>query len=158
VADSLTSGYHLAFAIGAGLVIAAIALAAVLLRPEARATVDRTVDEARDYVSRLAEAWGTGATLDQNAPTVAADPAVRGWVARAERTLGSPRMAVRMAVALGLTDVRADAQALRVPTLVLHRTEDPAIPVEQGRWLGENIPGARFIELEGADHASISAI
>jgi EmrB/QacA subfamily drug resistance transporter len=39
VADSLTSGYHVAFAVGAGLVIAAIPLAAVLLRPEGRTVV-----------------------------------------------------------------------------------------------------------------------
>jgi EmrB/QacA subfamily drug resistance transporter len=36
VADSLISGYHLAFTIGSGLVIAAIVLTAVLLRPEQR--------------------------------------------------------------------------------------------------------------------------
>jgi EmrB/QacA subfamily drug resistance transporter len=46
VADSLTSGYHLAFAIGAGLVIAAIVLAAVLLGPEARAAIDAEALEA----------------------------------------------------------------------------------------------------------------
>jgi MFS family permease len=46
VADSLTSGYHLAFAIGAGLVIAAIVLAAVLLRPEARPAIDSEALEA----------------------------------------------------------------------------------------------------------------
>jgi NADH:ubiquinone oxidoreductase subunit 6 (subunit J) len=46
VADSLTSGYHLAFAIGAGLVIAAIVLAAVLLGPEARAAIDSEALEA----------------------------------------------------------------------------------------------------------------
>jgi EmrB/QacA subfamily drug resistance transporter len=40
VAESLTSGYHLAFAIGAALVVAAMALAAVVLRPEAQAVVD----------------------------------------------------------------------------------------------------------------------
>jgi EmrB/QacA subfamily drug resistance transporter len=40
LADSLTSGYHVAFAIGAGLVIAAIVLAAVMLRPEVPAAVD----------------------------------------------------------------------------------------------------------------------
>jgi EmrB/QacA subfamily drug resistance transporter len=42
LADSLTSGYHLAFVIGAGLVIAAIGLAAVLLRPEPRAAGEVT--------------------------------------------------------------------------------------------------------------------
>jgi hypothetical protein len=36
-AASLTSGYHVAFTLGAGLLIVAIALAAVLLRPDARA-------------------------------------------------------------------------------------------------------------------------
>ncbi len=40
VADALTSGYHVAFAVGAGLVIGSIVLAAGLLRPETRAVVD----------------------------------------------------------------------------------------------------------------------
>jgi EmrB/QacA subfamily drug resistance transporter len=48
VSDSLTSGYHLAFGIGAGLVIAAIVLAATLLRPEAQAAVDPALIEG-DY-------------------------------------------------------------------------------------------------------------
>ncbi len=114
----------------------------------------RTMAQARDYVTRLAEGWGNGGTLDQNQPSVANDPAVREWVARAERTIGSPRVAVQMAASLGATDVREQARALRVPTLVLHRTDDPAIPVAQGRWLAENIPDARWVELDGVDHAA----
>lgn len=113
----------------------------------------RTIHEAREYVTRLAEGWGNGGTLDQNQPTVASDPAVREWFAWAERTLGTPAMAVKMSQALAAADVREDARALTVPTLVLHRTDDPAIPVAQGRWLAENIPDAHWIELEGADHA-----
>jgi EmrB/QacA subfamily drug resistance transporter len=46
VADSLISGYHLAFAIGAGLVIVAIVLTVVLLRPERRASADSEPLEA----------------------------------------------------------------------------------------------------------------
>jgi class 3 adenylate cyclase/pimeloyl-ACP methyl ester carboxylesterase len=114
----------------------------------------RTLPEAREWVSRLAAGWGNGGTLDQNQPSVASDPAVREWVARAERTIGSPRVAVQMAAALGNTDVREEARKLRVPTLVMHRTDDPAIPVAQGRWLAENIPGARWVELDGVDHAA----
>lgn len=114
----------------------------------------RSTQEARDYVARLAEGWGNGGTLDQNAPTVANDPAVREWVARAERTLGSPGVAVQMTAALAAADVREDARALALPTLILHRTDDPAIPVRQGRWLARNVPGARYVELEGVDHAA----
>jgi EmrB/QacA subfamily drug resistance transporter len=43
--DALTSGYHLAFAIGAGLVIVSIVLAAVVLRPESRVAVDAEQSE-----------------------------------------------------------------------------------------------------------------
>jgi class 3 adenylate cyclase len=113
----------------------------------------RTVEEARAWVTRLAAGWGNGGTLDQNQPSVADDPAVREWMARAERTLGSPSMAAKASRALGAVDVRDEARSLRVPALVLHRTDDPAIPIEQGRWLASNIPAARWLELEGSDHA-----
>jgi class 3 adenylate cyclase len=84
---------------------------------------------------------------------VAGDTAIREWMARAERTLGSPAMAVKMAQALGAADVREEAKSLQMPTLVLHRRDDPAIPIAQGKWLADNIPNTRWIELEGVDHA-----
>ena len=42
--------------------------------------------------------------------------------------------------------------AVRVPTLVLHRTGDRAMPVEGGRYLAERIDGAKYVELPGDDH------
>ncbi|MGH2679940.1 MAG: alpha/beta hydrolase [Actinomycetota bacterium] len=41
---------------------------------------------------------------------------------------------------------------LRVPTLILHGTEDQAIPVENAKLLAERIPGAELVLLEGAGH------
>ena len=41
---------------------------------------------------------------------------------------------------------------IHVPTLVLHRTGDLVTSIEGGRYVAERIPGARFIELPGADH------
>jgi pimeloyl-ACP methyl ester carboxylesterase len=41
---------------------------------------------------------------------------------------------------------------LRIPTLVLHGTEDRVIPVENGRRLAERIPGAELVLLDGAGH------
>jgi class 3 adenylate cyclase len=49
-------------------------------------------------------------------------------------------------------DVTEVLPTLRVPTLVLHRTGDTAVPVEAARALAEAIRGARFIELPGNDH------
>src|SRR5207247_4020546 len=39
-----------------------------------------------------------------------------------------------------------------VPTLVLHRTGDHDVNVAEGRYLASKIPGAKFVELAGADH------
>ena len=43
-------------------------------------------------------------------------------------------------------------KTLRVPTLVVHGTADPVIPVEHGRKLVELIPGARALWLPGIGH------
>jgi len=48
-------------------------------------------------------------------------------------------------------DVRGVLSSIRVPTLVLHRTEDH-IPVAGARWMAERIPGARFVALPGGPH------
>jgi 3-oxoadipate enol-lactonase len=42
--------------------------------------------------------------------------------------------------------------SVRVPTLVLHGTEDRTIHPDNGRLLADRIPGARLALLEGAGH------
>jgi pimeloyl-ACP methyl ester carboxylesterase len=49
-------------------------------------------------------------------------------------------------------DVRPILSAIRVPTLILHRTEDRMVPVEHARYLARHIPGAKYVELPGTDH------
>jgi class 3 adenylate cyclase len=39
-----------------------------------------------------------------------------------------------------------------VPTLVLHRSGDRCLKVEEGRFLASKIPGATYVELDGDDH------
>jgi pimeloyl-ACP methyl ester carboxylesterase len=41
---------------------------------------------------------------------------------------------------------------IRVPTLVLHGTEDPFFPIGHGRALAREIPGARLVPLEQTGH------
>jgi class 3 adenylate cyclase len=49
-------------------------------------------------------------------------------------------------------DVRPILPTLSAPTLVIHAREDTA-PVQNGRYLADHIPGARYLEVDGADHA-----
>ena len=51
-----------------------------------------------------------------------------------------------------LIDVRQVLPTVSVPALVIHRTGDLDVNVEEGRWIATQIPGARFAELPGADH------
>ena len=41
---------------------------------------------------------------------------------------------------------------ITAPTLVIHAREDPVVPVQEGRYLADHIPGARYLEVDGADH------
>ena len=97
--------------------------------------------------------WGTGTlSTDYFAPSRAADAAFRDSWARFERVGVSPsgmRTLLRM---LPETDARQALSAIRVPTLVLHRTSDGIIRIDAGRDVAQRIHGAKFVELQGADH------
>jgi class 3 adenylate cyclase len=90
------------------------------------------------------------------APGLADDPAFRHWYMRAERFGGSPGAAMAWYRITADIDVRDVLPAIRVPTLVLHRTGDRAVPVEHGRYLANRIPGARYHELPGDDHVWVT--
>ncbi|MGH3135240.1 MAG: adenylate/guanylate cyclase domain-containing protein [Gaiellaceae bacterium] len=47
-------------------------------------------------------------------------------------------------------DIRHVLPAIRVPTLVLHGTDDAVVPPEAARWMAERIPGARFMTVPEA--------
>ena len=49
-------------------------------------------------------------------------------------------------------DVREILPTIRVPTLVIHRVDDRSVPIENGRFIADHIPGARLIELPGSTH------
>ena len=53
---------------------------------------------------------------------------------------------------LGKVDIRRFLGAVRVPTLLLHRTADPWIDVHTSRYMAERIPDARLVELAGDEH------
>ena len=67
---------------------------------------------------------------------------------------GSPSAAALEATLdwLREADLRADAAALRLPTLVIHGARDMIAPVEAGRWLARSIPGARLVEFADCGH------
>src|SRR6185436_17579533 len=99
----------------------------------------------------LIEHWGTGSNLQDMAPGVADDLRMRDWLGKLERLSTTPAGVVRLAENLATHDVRPLLATLRVPTLVLHRVGDRFIDIGHSRLFAERIPGARLVELPGAD-------
>jgi len=54
-------------------------------------------------------------------------------------------------------DFRSKVGAIRVPTLVISGTHDPAAPPADGSWLTQQIAGARFVELNASHLSNIEA-
>jgi pimeloyl-ACP methyl ester carboxylesterase len=113
-----------------------------------------TRDEYEGHLQKILSgefAWGQPKRV-WFAPSKGNDPAVMEWVGRLERTAASPAAAVAFMRLGSELDVRHVAPSIHVPTLVMHAPEDPIVPFAQGRWLAEQIEGARFVELAGKDH------
>jgi pimeloyl-ACP methyl ester carboxylesterase len=102
-----------------------------------------------EYVERN---WGTGMLLPFVAASKASDATFARTFARVERLSASPAAVMTMVRMNHEIDVRDILPAIRVPTLVLHRSEDRRVTVENGRDLAARIPRARYIELAGIDH------
>ena len=64
-----------------------------------------------------------------------------------------PEGTMRQYVAVGVTGDRSEHVAkISAPTLVIHGTDDPLIPVEGGRDIAKKVPDATILEIEGMGH------
>jgi pimeloyl-ACP methyl ester carboxylesterase len=100
-----------------------------------------------------AEVWGSEENAREWLESQGLDtsPKAVSERARKDRLMISPGAYVQLGRMNAEIDVRQILSTIRVPTLVLHRREDP-IPIEGARWMAEQIPGARFVELPGGPH------
>src|SRR5215475_8133471 len=76
----------------------------------------------------------------------------RDWWGAYLRTAASPGAAVALTRMNSEADIRRILPSIRVPTLVIHRTGDKCLLVEEGRYIADHIRGAQFVELPGEDH------
>jgi DNA-binding CsgD family transcriptional regulator len=96
--------------------------------------------------------WGVGARVLADIFLGEAGAAERERFARLQREAASAETAAALLELVYRLDVRAAAEGVRAPTLVVHRRADRAIPYEQGRELAAAIPRASLTPLEGSAH------
>ena len=114
-----------------------------------------TPAEHKQMVQDVREHWpskdyltGPGAGMGPNV-----DPAALEWSMRVAQTAASPSAVAALEEMNGQIDIREILPTIRVPTLVMNRTGDPAANVNAARDLAAHIPGARFVEFPGNFHA-----
>ena len=130
---------------------AALALYGAFAKTPRATTIPDDEFEAR--MQDIDNNWGTGTRCVRNfAPSqIGEKDALRAW-ARWERRGASPSAAIALARMNREIDIRHVLPVIRVPTLILHRTRDTNVPVHAARYLAENIPSAKLVELSGIDH------
>jgi len=100
----------------------------------------------------ILEEWGGPVGIDERAPSRSNDTEFREWWASYLRMGASPGAAVALTRMNAEIDVRDVLPSIQVPTLILHRTGDRCLLVEEGRYLASRIPTSQFVELPGEDH------
>jgi class 3 adenylate cyclase/pimeloyl-ACP methyl ester carboxylesterase len=109
-----------------------------------------TSEEREAEIDNIVQTWGTGFELSRLAPSMADDDPFKAWWGRMKRRWLSPGAVRPYWQVLGEIDARPILPAIKVPTLVLHRSRS-FMPVENAHYLAERIPQSRSVELPGID-------
>ena len=141
-------------ALGTGALFAAThpsrTTALVVLEGWAHSAAERTGGIAlEDAQSAMASMWGTGDYQHALNPDMPWNEEIRAAWAREERMAASPATVALMQPLLAEMDVRALLPTVRVPTLVVHHSDDRLFLPAAGRYVADQVPGAKYVELPG---------
>jgi pimeloyl-ACP methyl ester carboxylesterase/DNA-binding winged helix-turn-helix (wHTH) protein len=111
-----------------------------------------TPEQRERFLDEIRRNWGGPVGIEARAPSKMHDPAFREWWSTYLRMGASPGAALALTQMNADIDVRHLLPAIRVPALIVHRTEDHCLTIDEGRYLAAHIPGAQLVELPGDDH------
>ncbi|HSK71818.1 MAG TPA: alpha/beta fold hydrolase [Pyrinomonadaceae bacterium] len=111
-----------------------------------------STEDREAFFEMMKRDWGKPVGIEERAPTMAQDGNFRDWWATYLRMGASPGAAVALTKMNAEIDIRNVLPSIRVPTLVIHRKGDLCLKVEEGRFVASQIPGCKYVELEGVDH------
>lgn len=112
----------------------------------------KTRDELEQELAAIEREWGEPADLTRAAPSLMNDTYEREWFATYLRNSASPQDAIDLWRWNTEIDVRDILGAIHVPTLIVQRTGDRWVKVEEAHYLSQHIEGATYVQLPGDDH------
>jgi pimeloyl-ACP methyl ester carboxylesterase/DNA-binding CsgD family transcriptional regulator len=96
--------------------------------------------------------WGLGSRILGDIFLGGADAVEHERFARLQRESASAETAAALLRLVYRLDVRRHLRRVAVPTTVVHRRDDRAVPYQLGRAVAAAIPGAAFVPLQGNSH------
>ena len=103
----------------------------------------KTAEQVEEDIAAVERQWGKPADLSNAAPSLMNDVFEREWFAAYLRSSASPADAITLWRWGVKIDVRHLLPTIHVPTLIVQRTGDRWVKVEEGRYLAERISGAK---------------
>ncbi len=114
---------------------------------------DVATPQVREHVVGLIRShWGLGSDVLTEIFAPEASAGTRAVLANYQRQASSAETAAELLLACYEVDVIDRLGEVTVPTLVLHREHDRAVPLEQSQLIASRIGGARLVELPGRSH------
>jgi pimeloyl-ACP methyl ester carboxylesterase len=109
-------------------------------------------DDRIREIQETERSWADPDVVRTLAPSRADDARFVAWLTRYLRASASPKAGAGLLRMNSMIDVRDVLPAIRVPTLLVYRSHDRDVNVEEGRYIASRIHGARLVELPGHDH------
>ena len=111
-----------------------------------------TPEQRQVFFDAIKNGWGGVVDLNTLAPGAMNDERFKQWWAAYLRHSASPADALALAKMNTEIDIRHILPAIHLPTLIIHRTGDLDHSVGGSRFMAQQIPNAKFVELAGNDH------
>lgn len=112
-----------------------------------------TDEERQKVYDMIEQSWGSGdMNLESLAPSKADDSAFMDWLANYFRSGASPSAALVLTKMNTQVDIIDILGSIDVPTLMMQRTHDVDVKIEEGRFIAKRIKEAKFVEFDGDDH------
>ena len=108
-----------------------------------------------NFIAKLDDLWGTGASIRTFAPEGANDPATAAWWPRFERSSASPSAVAELLRMNSEIDVRPILPVIRVPTLVVQREKDSRLRHDSGPLSGRPHPGRALCRAAGRQSRAV---
>ena len=115
------------------------------------------VPTLEQHLQAIAYSWGKEVSVKGFAPSHADDKDFCERFARYQRLTAFPNSIRRQIMANDRIDVRAILPQIRRPTLIIQQRRDRIVVCANGRYLADQIPGAVYLELPGADHVIVDS-